>query len=52
MYSPRWIPGAGPGIAVVDILRFDDGLIAEEWEIIEGVSQVAVNLAWWESAEH
>ncbi|MGP4005751.1 nuclear transport factor 2 family protein [Streptomyces sp. 4N124] len=52
MYSRRWIPGAGPGIAVVDILRFDDGRIAEAWEIIEGVSQVAANLAWWKSAEH
>jgi Uncharacterized protein conserved in bacteria len=50
MYSRRWLPGAEPGIAVVDIWRFDDGLIAEAWEIIEPVAQVAANLMWWESA--
>ncbi|MFI6743095.1 nuclear transport factor 2 family protein [Nonomuraea sp. NPDC050451] len=50
MYSRRRLPGAGPGIAVVDIWRLDDGLIAEAWEIIEPVSQVAANLVWWESA--
>lgn len=31
MYSRRWLPGAGPEIVVVDIWRFDDGLIAEAW---------------------
>ncbi|MFG6196958.1 nuclear transport factor 2 family protein [Nonomuraea sp. JJY05] len=50
MYSRRRLPGAEPGIAVVDIWRLDDGLIAEAWEIIEPVSQVAANLVWWESA--
>jgi predicted SnoaL-like aldol condensation-catalyzing enzyme len=52
MYSRRWLPGAEPGIAVVDIWRFDDGLIAEAWEIIEPVAQAATNLTWWESADH
>ncbi len=50
MYSRRWLPGAEPGIAVVDIWRLDDGLIVEAWEIIEPVAQVAANLVWWESA--
>ena len=52
MYSRRWLPSAGPGIAVVDIWRFNDGLIAEAWEIIEPVTEAAANLAWWEPAEH
>ncbi|WP_214317852.1 nuclear transport factor 2 family protein [Nonomuraea sediminis] len=52
MHSRRWLPGAEPGIAVVDIWRLDDGLIAEAWEIIEPVTQAAANLAWWESADH
>ena len=49
VYSRRWLPDAGPEIAVVDIWRIDDGLIAEGWEIIEPVAQVATNLVWWES---
>ena len=48
--SRRWLPDGGPEIAVVDIWRIDDGLIAEGWEIIEPVAQVAANLAWWEPA--
>jgi predicted SnoaL-like aldol condensation-catalyzing enzyme len=52
MYSRRWLPGAEPGIAVVDIWRFDDGLIVEAWEIIEPVAQAAANLTWWESGDH
>ncbi|MFG2103619.1 nuclear transport factor 2 family protein [Micromonospora echinaurantiaca] len=51
VYSRRWLPDAGPEIAVVDIRRIDDGLIAEGWEIIEPVAQVAANLAWWEPAQ-
>ncbi|MEV4109838.1 nuclear transport factor 2 family protein [Nonomuraea sp. NPDC049695] len=51
MHSRRWLPGAEPGIAVVDIWRLDDGLIAEGWEIIEPVAQAAAHLVWWESAD-
>lgn len=51
MYSRRRLPDAGPEIAVVDIWRLDDGLIAEAWEIIEPVADVAANLLWWEPAE-
>jgi predicted SnoaL-like aldol condensation-catalyzing enzyme len=51
MHSRRWLPGAGPGIAGVDIWRLDDGLIAEGWEIIEPVAEVAANQVWWEPAE-
>ncbi|MFI7611173.1 nuclear transport factor 2 family protein [Nonomuraea terrae] len=52
MHSRRRLPGAEPEIAVVDIWRLDDGLIAEAWEIIEPVNQAAANLTWWESADH
>ncbi|WFE43523.1 nuclear transport factor 2 family protein [Verrucosispora sp. WMMD1129] len=50
VYSRRWLPDAGPEIAVVDIWRIDDGLVAEGWEIIEPVAQVAANLTWWAPA--
>jgi len=48
MYSRRRLPGSGVAIAVVDIWRFADGLIAEAWELIEPLADVAANLAWWE----
>jgi predicted SnoaL-like aldol condensation-catalyzing enzyme len=48
MYSRRRLPDAGPEIAVVDIWRIDDGLIAEAWEIIEPVARAAANLTWWQ----
>ncbi|GAA3221418.1 nuclear transport factor 2 family protein [Nonomuraea helvata] len=51
MHSRRRLPGEEPGIAVVDIWRLDDGLIAEGWEIIEPVAQAAAHLVWWESAD-
>ncbi|MFI0453373.1 nuclear transport factor 2 family protein [Actinomadura sp. 6N118] len=51
MHSRRELPDAGPEIAVVDIWRLDNGLIAEGWEIIEPVAQAAANLVWWEPAE-
>ena len=51
MHSRRWLPDAGPGIAGVDIWRFDHGLIAEGWEIIEPVAQAAANMVWWEPAQ-
>ncbi|GAA2639146.1 nuclear transport factor 2 family protein [Actinomadura fulvescens] len=49
MHSRRGLPG-GPEIAVIDIWRLADGLIAEGWEIIEPVSEAAAHLAWWEPA--
>ncbi|WP_377273766.1 nuclear transport factor 2 family protein [Peterkaempfera sp. SMS 1(5)a] len=51
MHSRRQLPDAGPEIAVVDIWRFDQGLITEGWEIIEPVAQAATNNQWWEPAE-
>ncbi|MFY0534113.1 hypothetical protein [Nannocystis pusilla] len=39
------------GIAVVDIWRFEDGQIAEGWEIIEPVAQAPANFEWWKSAD-
>lgn len=50
MHSRRWIPGAGPGIAGVDIWRLVDGLIVEGWEIIEPVADAAAHVVWWEEA--
>lgn len=50
MHSLRRLPGAGPEIAVVDIWRLDDGLIAEAWEIIEPVAEATGHLTWWEPA--
>lgn len=50
MHSRRQLPDAGPEIAVVDIWRIDEGLIAEGWEIIEPTAQAAANLVWWEPA--
>ena len=49
MHSRRRLPDGGPEIAVVDIWRIDDGLIAEAWEIIEPVAQAAANLTWWDA---
>ncbi|MGW4798108.1 nuclear transport factor 2 family protein [Nonomuraea sp. NPDC004297] len=50
MYSQRRLPDTGTEIAVVDIWRIEDGLIAEAWEIIEPVAQAQANLTWWEPA--
>ena len=51
MHSRRRLPGGGPQIAVVDIWRLDDGLMAEAWEIIEPLAQVSANQSWWEAAQ-
>ncbi|MGQ4382546.1 nuclear transport factor 2 family protein [Streptomyces sp. SAS_270] len=51
LHSRRRLPD-GPEIAVVDIWRVEDGLIAECWETIEPVARAAANLAWWEPAGH
>jgi predicted SnoaL-like aldol condensation-catalyzing enzyme len=48
MHSRRRLPDGGPEITVVDILRVDEGLIAEVWEIIEPTAQAAANLTWWD----
>jgi predicted SnoaL-like aldol condensation-catalyzing enzyme len=50
VHSRRRLPDPGPEIVVVDVLRIDDGHIAEVWETIEPVAHAAANLAWWESA--
>jgi len=47
VHSRRRLPGPGPEIVVVDVLRIDDGLIAEVWEIIEPVAHAPANLTWW-----
>ena len=48
VHTRRQLPDGGPAIVVVDILRIEDGLIAEAWEIIEPVADAAANLHWWE----
>ncbi|GAB3863257.1 nuclear transport factor 2 family protein [Dactylosporangium cerinum] len=52
VHSRRRLPDTGPEIVVVDVLRIDNGLIAEGWEIIEPVAQAAANMTWWEAAQH
>lgn len=37
MFSRRWLPGGGLDIAVADVFRVEDGLIAERWEVVEPV---------------
>jgi len=47
VHSRRRLPDGGPEITVVDILRVEDGLVAEVWEIIEPAARAAENLTWW-----
>jgi len=47
VHSRRRLPDMGPEVVVVDILRIQDGLVAEIWEVIEPASQAAANLTWW-----
>ncbi|WP_040911413.1 nuclear transport factor 2 family protein [Wenjunlia vitaminophila] len=37
MFSRRWLPGGELDIAVADVFRLRDGLIAERWEIVEQI---------------
>lgn len=37
MFSRRWLPGGVLDIAVADIFRVQDGLIAERWEVVERI---------------
>ena len=48
VHSRRRLPHGGPEIAVVDILRFADGLVVEAWETVEPVAEAAAHLTWWE----
>ncbi|GAA2080619.1 hypothetical protein GCM10009801_38990 [Streptomyces albiaxialis] len=48
IHTRRSLPDGGPEIAVVDLWRFEDGLVAEAWEIIEPVAEAAAHLRWWE----
>jgi predicted SnoaL-like aldol condensation-catalyzing enzyme len=47
VHSRRSLPDPGPEVVVVDVLRIDDGLITEVWEIIEPVAHAPANLTWW-----
>ena len=46
VHTRRSLP-AGAEVSVVDIIRLDDGVVAEAWEIIEPVSRVVADAAWW-----
>ena len=48
VHSRRRLPHAGPEVVVIDILRIEDGSVAEIWETIEPVAQAAANALWWE----
>ncbi|MGW8883825.1 nuclear transport factor 2 family protein [Streptomyces sp. NPDC055749] len=37
MFSRRWLPGGELDIAVADVFRLQDGLIAERWEVVEQI---------------
>ncbi|WP_052851151.1 nuclear transport factor 2 family protein [Streptomyces avicenniae] len=37
LFSRRWLPGGELDIAVADVFRVKDGLIAERWEVVEPV---------------
>ncbi|WP_034591154.1 nuclear transport factor 2 family protein [Hamadaea tsunoensis] len=50
MYSHRALPDGGPEVAVVDIWRVHEGLVAEGWEIIEPLAEAARHLSWWNPA--
>ncbi len=39
MLSRRWVPGLESWIAVVDIFRFQDGLIAEHAEVFQPIGE-------------
>jgi len=47
VHTRRHLPGGGPGIAVVDILRIADHQITEAWELIEPVAEAESHLTWW-----
>jgi predicted SnoaL-like aldol condensation-catalyzing enzyme len=43
MYSRRSLPSGALDIAVADVFRVEDGLIAERWEIVEPIPPNAPN---------
>lgn len=43
MLSRRQLPAAGLDIAVADVFRLEDGLIAERWEIVEQIATGAAD---------
>ncbi|MFD3481800.1 nuclear transport factor 2 family protein [Streptomyces sp. NPDC058665] len=43
MFSRRWLPGGALDIAVADIFRLQDGLLAERWEVVEPIPRDSPN---------
>ncbi|MEH0932651.1 nuclear transport factor 2 family protein [Micromonospora sp. CPCC 205558] len=48
VHSRRRLPGSGPEIVVVDVLRMAEGRIAEVWEVIEPAAHAPANGEWWD----
>ncbi|MEV6414117.1 nuclear transport factor 2 family protein [Kribbella sp. NPDC051718] len=48
VHTRRHLPGGGPSIAVVDIIRVGDNQITEAWELIEPLTEAGAHLTWWE----
>ena|SRR5690349_20577977 len=48
VHSRRRLPDTGPEVVVVDILRIEDELVTEIWEVIEPTAHAAANVTWWE----
>ena len=46
LHSRRRLP-SGPEITVVDVMRFEGGLIAEAWETIEPTAEAPAHREWW-----
>jgi predicted SnoaL-like aldol condensation-catalyzing enzyme len=47
MRSRRRLPDRDRSITVVDVWRFERGLIAEAWEVIEPDAEGAAHFTWW-----
>lgn len=48
VHSRRRLPDGGPEVVVVDLLRLENELVTEIWEVIEPAAHAAANLTWWE----
>ncbi|MFC8733632.1 nuclear transport factor 2 family protein [Luteimicrobium sp. NPDC057192] len=47
MHSRRRFPDRDRAITVVDVWRFEQGRIAEAWEVIEPDAEGPVHFTWW-----
>ncbi len=47
LHSRRRLPERDRAITVVDVWRFEQGRIAEAWEVIEPDAEGAAHFTWW-----